>query len=132
MMGVELVPVAGDADGMRDAALDALCRAVDVRGVYLMPSCANPTTVHMPLERRRRVAAVAERHGLVIVEDDFGGTVERLDLELGVPSRPASPTWRPSAPCTSPRPPIRCERPAHRVPRALSASGSASSMPCTT
>ena len=79
MMGIELVPVAGDADGMRDAALDALCRAVDVRGVYLMPSCANPTTVHMPLERRRRVAAVAERHGLVIVEDDFGGTVERLE-----------------------------------------------------
>ena len=25
MMGIELVPVAGDADGMRDAALDALC-----------------------------------------------------------------------------------------------------------
>ena len=95
MMGIELVPVAGDADGMRDAALDALCRAVDVRGVYLMPSCANPTTVHMPLERRRRVAAVAERHGLVIVEDDFGGTVERLDLELG---RPVTPRFADLAP----------------------------------
>lgn len=80
---------------MRDAALDALCRAVDVRGVYLMPSCANPTTVHMPLERRRRVAAVAERHGLVIVEDDFGGTVERLDLELG---RPVTPRFADLAP----------------------------------
>src|SRR5699024_8945313 len=79
MMGIELVPVAGDACGMRDDALDALCRSVDVRGAYLMPSCANPTTVHMPLGRRERVAAVAERRGLVIIEDDFGGTVEQVD-----------------------------------------------------
>lgn len=95
MMGIELVPVAGDASGMRDTALDALCRSVEVKGVYLMPSCANPTTVHMSLDRRERMVAVAERHDLVIVEDDFGGTVEQVDRQLG---RPVTPRFADLAP----------------------------------
>uniref|UniRef100_UPI0022E50FFC aminotransferase class I/II-fold pyridoxal phosphate-dependent enzyme n=1 Tax=Eggerthella sinensis TaxID=242230 RepID=UPI0022E50FFC len=44
LLGIELVPIAGDAEGMRADALDAVCRSVSVRGVYLMPTCANPTT----------------------------------------------------------------------------------------
>ena len=88
LLGIELVPVAGDAEGMRADALDALCRSVDVRGVYLMPTCANPTTVHMPAGRREEVARVARRRGLVVIEDDLGGTVEGLDVELGRPIAP--------------------------------------------
>lgn len=88
MLSIELVPVAGDEQGMRDDALDALCRSVDVRGVYLMPTCANPTTIHMPRERRERMARVAMKHDLVVVEDDLGGTMEGLDVELGRPVTP--------------------------------------------
>lgn len=88
LLGIELIPVAGDAAGMRADALDALCRSVDVRGVYLMPTCANPTTVHMPAERREDIARVAERRDLVVIEDDLGGTVEGLDGELGRPVTP--------------------------------------------
>ena len=88
LLGIELVPVAGDADGMRADALDALCRSVDVRGVYLMPTCANPTTIHMPQARREGLARVADRRGLVVVEDDLGGTVEGLDVNLGRPVTP--------------------------------------------
>lgn len=86
MLSLELVPVTGDAHGMRDDALDALCRSVDVRGVYLMPTCANPTTVHMSGERRERIARVMEQRDLILVEDDLGGTMEGLGL-----SRPATP-----------------------------------------
>lgn len=56
MLSIELVPVAGDECGMLDDALDALCRSVEVAGVYLMPTCANPTTIHMPDHRRVRIA----------------------------------------------------------------------------
>lgn len=88
LLGIELVPVAGDACGMRPEALDALCRSVEVRGVYLMPTCANPTTMHMPGTRREELAHVVRQRGLVVVEDDLGGTVEGLDGELGRPVAP--------------------------------------------
>lgn len=88
LLGIELVPIAGDAEGMRADALDAVCRSVSVRGVYLMPTCANPTTVYTTAARRAQLARVVEARDLVVIEDDLGGTVEGLDAELGRPVAP--------------------------------------------
>ncbi len=70
-MGFQLQGVAMDEHGMCPDDLDNICRHTAARAVYLMPSLHNPTTITMPVERRRAIAAVAERHDLYIIEDDI-------------------------------------------------------------
>ncbi|HEX8409074.1 MAG TPA: PLP-dependent aminotransferase family protein [Thermoanaerobaculia bacterium] len=56
---------------------DALERAVrgnkSAKVLYTIPTLHNPTAVIMPEKRRRELAAMAERLGLTIVEDDVSG-----------------------------------------------------------
>ena len=42
-----------------------------IKGVYLMPTCSNPTIVYMPLQRRQKIACLAEQFPLLIIEDDI-------------------------------------------------------------
>lgn len=70
LLHIVLVPVAGDADGMRPEELEKQCSTNKIRGVYLMPACANPTSIFMPLERRGDLASIIRRHGLILLEDD--------------------------------------------------------------
>ncbi|WP_439543871.1 PLP-dependent aminotransferase family protein [Hyphomicrobium sp.] len=69
-VGVTLAGVAMDGDGMIPAALDRAARAHAAKLVYLMPTIHNPTTITMPEERRRRIADVIRKRGLVLIEDD--------------------------------------------------------------
>jgi len=71
--GVQLVGVAIDEAGIRPEALDALCRARNVRFLFTMPTLQNPTTAVMPEERRREIAAICRRHDIAVVEDDAYG-----------------------------------------------------------
>lgn len=71
MLHLTVVPVEGDAFGMKPEALEEACRTHRVRGVYLMPTCQMPTTVMMPRERRTRLAALARQRELLILEDDI-------------------------------------------------------------
>jgi DNA-binding transcriptional MocR family regulator len=41
--------------------------------LYTIPTLHNPTATVMPEKRRRELAAVAERHGLTVIEDDVNG-----------------------------------------------------------
>lgn len=66
----ENVAITLDEQGMRADALDAACRRHGGRVVFLTPEAQNPTTVRMPLERRREIVAVARAHDLQILEDD--------------------------------------------------------------
>ncbi len=62
-------PVAIDADGMR---ADALADAVATSGARLavvVPDLHNPTTATMPTARREALVEVAERTGLLLIED---------------------------------------------------------------
>jgi DNA-binding transcriptional MocR family regulator len=73
--GLELIPVAGDADGLRPEALaDALARLRRARRqprfLYLVPNFGNPTGATLPLARRQSIAALAQETGLTILEDD--------------------------------------------------------------
>ena len=70
MLGILLVPVPMDGEGMLPEGLDTACRRGDIRGLYLMPGFQNPTTVTMSGKRRDAVAEVALRHNLLLVEDD--------------------------------------------------------------
>ncbi|WNG41369.1 PLP-dependent aminotransferase family protein [Archangium minus] len=70
---LRLQGVAMDAQGLVPESFEAACRNGTVRILYTQPTCHNPTGAVMPEERRRKVAEVARRHGVVVLEDDSYG-----------------------------------------------------------
>lgn len=64
-----MVPILGDEDGMLPSELETQCRLLDIHGIFLMPSCSNPTTVVMSVERKKALAAVIRDHHLILIED---------------------------------------------------------------
>ena len=71
--GVTLRAVAFDRDGIDPDALENLCRVEPIRGLYLVPTNDNPTTVTTSLARRQAIAQIAQRHDLLVIEDDAYG-----------------------------------------------------------
>ena len=67
------IPVAMDDDGIRPDALADAARASGAKLALLVPTLHNPTTSIMSNERRRAIAATAERHDLLLIEDDVYG-----------------------------------------------------------
>lgn len=68
---VRPVAVEGDEGGMLPDALERLVAEDSrVKGVFLMPNCANPTTITLSEARKDELMRVAERHGLLVLEDD--------------------------------------------------------------
>jgi len=70
LAGAVVVPVACDDDGLDPDAVAAAAAEHGARLLYTIPTFHNPTGRTLPLERRRALAAVAERHGLWLIEDD--------------------------------------------------------------
>lgn len=89
MANVRLVPVRGDDEGMRPDALEEAARTRRVRGVFLMPTCANPTARTLRGGRRDALARVARAHDLFVLEDDahLGGEAEEAPLQARLPER---------------------------------------------
>lgn len=81
--------VAIDAEGLRPDALDAACRKTRARLLYCMPRLQNPASSVMSEKRRRQIAAIADRHRLIVVEDDTYGFLspERTPLAALIPER---------------------------------------------
>jgi DNA-binding transcriptional MocR family regulator len=79
-LGIRLVGVAADAEGLLPEAVQEACREVRPKALYCVPTIHNPTTVTMPLERRRAIAEVARRHDLRILEDDAYGLLPSVPL----------------------------------------------------
>ena len=65
-----LVPVHGDEQGMSADELDSVCKQTNIRGLFLTPSCSNPTTIVMSEERKKDIAKVIKKHDLLLIEDD--------------------------------------------------------------
>lgn len=69
--GCRILPVTVDEHGLDPTALEALLTAGErPKLVYSCPSLQNPTGTTLPLDRRRALAALADRYGFVVVEDD--------------------------------------------------------------
>ena len=79
--GVTLAPVACDGAGFVPDALDRACHALRPRLIYCNPTIQNPTTVTMPVARRRAVASIARAYGVPILEDDAYGLFPHDKLE---------------------------------------------------
>ncbi|MFC3230324.1 PLP-dependent aminotransferase family protein [Marinibaculum pumilum] len=73
LANVRLHGVAMDENGMRADALAAAARETGARVVAVTPTLQNPTTVSMDARRRAEIAACAEEHDLVVIEDDVYG-----------------------------------------------------------
>ncbi len=74
-LGVDVVGVGLDADGIRTDHLDELLGGLASRGrtvkyVYTIPTVQNPTGSVMSLARRHELLAVCRRHEVAIFEDD--------------------------------------------------------------
>ena len=88
-LGVRLVGVASESDGMDPQALAEACRLHAPKAVYLMPTIHNPTTMTIGPERRGELAAVIRRHDLMLIEDDAYGSFEPKALPIAtlIPER---------------------------------------------
>ncbi|MER9304284.1 PLP-dependent aminotransferase family protein [Mesorhizobium sp. M0496] len=72
-MGVRLIGVEIDEQGLIPEALDRSCAENNIRALFIQPTVINPTVTILPEERRRHIAAIAEKHDLLIVENDALG-----------------------------------------------------------
>jgi 2-aminoadipate transaminase len=74
-MGVNVVGIPLDKDGMRMDALEAALADLKRKGVrpkfiYVIPTVQNPTATILTLERREKLLALADEYGVPIFEDD--------------------------------------------------------------
>src|SRR4051794_10811392 len=75
ILGIEVVPVPEEADGLRPEAVAEVAAATratgrNPRALYLVPNFANPSGVSLPTPVRRRLLEVAAEADLLILEDD--------------------------------------------------------------
>jgi GntR family transcriptional regulator/MocR family aminotransferase len=82
--GADLMPLPVDADGLDVSALEDLLAERPVRAVYLTPHHQYPTTRTLTPSRRMRLLALAERHRIALIEDDY-------DYEFHYEGRPIMP-----------------------------------------
>lgn len=71
MLHIQLVPIQGDEFGMLPNELDKQCSQLDIHGIFLMPSCTNPTTIMIADFRKQELAEVIRKHHLILIEDDI-------------------------------------------------------------
>jgi GntR family transcriptional regulator/MocR family aminotransferase len=70
-VGAKIVPVKMDQYGIDPDHLEHQIGQHPVRQLYTTPLHQFPTTVTMPITRRRMIYEIAERHGVPILEDDY-------------------------------------------------------------
>lgn len=70
-VGAEIAPLPVDEDGLRTDALEDLCRRRRLACIYVTPHHQYPTSVTLSPQRRRHLLELSERHGFVILEDDY-------------------------------------------------------------
>jgi 2-aminoadipate transaminase len=74
-MGVNIVGIPLDGDGMRmDALATALAelkaKGIQPKYIYTIPTVQNPTATIMPDSRRRELLALSDEYGVPVFEDD--------------------------------------------------------------
>lgn len=92
MLGLNLVSVALDEDGLLPDAFEAACRLHRPSVLYCIPTVQNPSASIMSAERRQVVANIARRHGVAIIEDEAQGLIPR-DAPAPIGSIAPDITW---------------------------------------
>ena len=71
MLNIRLIAVKSDANGMNTESLENLCKANSIKGIYLMPSCSNPTNITMDINKRVCIAEIIRKYNLILIEDEI-------------------------------------------------------------
>lgn len=69
-LGVELVPIGLEADGLDVAALEAALDDGPIKLAHVIPNFHNPAGCTLSAEKRARLVALAAEHGFWVFEDD--------------------------------------------------------------
>lgn len=75
-LGVRLVGVEMDAEGIQPDALKNACRLHQPKAIYLIPTLHNPTTATLSPTRRKAIAAIIRASGAFLIEDDAYGWLD--------------------------------------------------------
>lgn len=68
---IQLISIEADGYGMSPNSLLQACRNSEIKGLYLMPTCSNPTGIFMPAARRQEIADIVHQFHLLLIEDDI-------------------------------------------------------------
>ena len=80
ILGFSLKGLPTDAEGIMPDALETACAAGGVRAIVLIPTLNNPTGHVASAARRHEIAAIAERYGVFVVEDEVSRPMIRENL----------------------------------------------------
>jgi DNA-binding transcriptional MocR family regulator len=75
-LGVRLVGVEMDRDGVLPDALAVACKQHQPKAIYLIPTLHNPSTATLPPPRRHAIADIVRQYGAWLIEDDAYGFLE--------------------------------------------------------
>lgn len=75
-LGLHTATVNMDSDGVVPEAFAELCRHAKPKAFYLTPTLQAPTTVTLSKARRQSIAEIAERYGVILIEDDVFGPLK--------------------------------------------------------
>ena len=74
-LSLSLTGLPMDAEGIEPDAFAAACSRLSPKALYLNPTLQNPTTLTVTPKRREAIAALAQRWGVPIIEDDAYGFI---------------------------------------------------------
>ena len=66
----KLIPVRSDENGLIPEHLEELILEYHPKMLYTIPTFQNPTGLTLSLERRKKVAELANQYGMIVAEDD--------------------------------------------------------------
>jgi 2-aminoadipate transaminase len=89
----QLLPIPMDQDGMLVDQLEAVIQTKRPKFIYVIPTFQNPTGVSMSLERRRRLAELAARYEIPVIEDNPYGELHYEGEALPVIKSLADSPW---------------------------------------
>jgi len=87
-LGVTLVPLAMDAQGVRPDAVQKAHREANLSALYIQPTIQNPLGMTMPAGRRADLLRVVEKLDLTVIEDSvYGFLSDEAPLAAMAPDR---------------------------------------------
>jgi DNA-binding transcriptional MocR family regulator len=82
LSGRRIALVNSDEQGLDPDDFDRICAQKHPMMAFLMPTVHNPTCISMPSDRRARIAELARKHNVLLIEDDLYGRLSRDDAPM--------------------------------------------------
>ncbi|GEO81927.1 aminotransferase-like domain-containing protein [Pararhodospirillum oryzae] len=75
-LNIRTAAVAMDGEGVVPESFETWCRGANPKAFYLTPTLQAPTTITLSEARRSRIAHIADRYGVLLIEDDVFGPLK--------------------------------------------------------